>query len=102
MLLDAVVDEYVFVLLVDELGGLGDALKWVAQQAKLKDGDYTTGEYPSLEMSFMDMFGTMYSIKQEQDLRQRMGLFYTTWQQLQVIMGREKVLCLMEPIEIVF
>ena len=88
--------------LVDELGGLGDALKWVAQQAKLKDGDYTTGEYPSLEMSFMDMFGTMYSIKQEQDLRQRMGLFYTTWQQLQVIMGREKVLCLMEPIEIVF
>ena len=88
--------------LVDELGGLGDAVKWVAKQAKLKEGNYTTVDYPDMEMSFYKMFGTMYKIKQENDLRQRMGMFYTCYEQLQAILGRDRLLCIMEPIEINF
>lgn len=88
--------------LVDEFGGLESAVKWVAKQAKLKDGEYAAVDYPNAEMSFMDMFSTMYSIRQENELRQRMGLFYTSYEQLRAILGRERVLCLMEPIEIDF
>lgn len=88
--------------LVDEFGGLGDAVKWVAKQAKLEEGEYAAVEYPDMEMSFMDMFSTMSSIRQENELRQRMGLFYTTYEQLQAILSRERILCLMEPIEIDF
>lgn len=88
--------------LVDEFGGLADAVKWVANKAKLKEGDYTTASYPDMEMSIMEMMGKMYSIKQEKDLRERMGVFYTAYEKLQVILGRDRILCLMEPVEIDF
>ena len=44
----------------------------------------------------------MQYMKMENDLRKRMGMFYNYYEQLQVILGRDKVLCLMEPIEIDF
>lgn len=88
--------------LVDELGGLNNAIKWVATKAKLKEGDYSVVDYPNEEMSFFEMFGSMQYMKMENDLRKRMGMFYNYYEQLQVILGRDKVLCLMEPIEIDF
>ncbi|MBR5086387.1 MAG: signal peptide peptidase SppA [Muribaculaceae bacterium] len=88
--------------LVDELGGLGAAVKWVAKQAKLKDGDYSVVDYPNAEMSFMDMLNSMGYMKVESDMQKRMGLFYSTYEQLQAILGRDRVLCLMEPVEINF
>ena len=88
--------------LVDEFGGLGDAVKWAAKQAKLKEGNYAVVEYPNTEMSFMEMFGSMYSMKQNRELRERMGMFYTYYEQLQAILNRDQLQCLMEPIEIVF
>lgn len=88
--------------LVDEFGGLGDAVKWAAKQAKLKEGNYAVVEYPNIEMSFMEMFGSMYSMKQNSELRERMGMFYTYYEQLQAILNRDQLQCLMEPIEIVF
>ena len=88
--------------LVDEFGGLGDAVKWAAKQAKLKEGNYAVVEYPNIEMSFMEMFGSMYSMKQNRELRERMGMFYTYYEQLQAILNRDQLQCLMEPIEIVF
>lgn len=88
--------------LVDELGGLDDAVKWVAKQAKLKEGNYAVIDYPDAEMSFMEMFGSMYSMKQNRELRERMGMFYTYYEQLETILNRDHLLCIMEPIEIVF
>ena len=88
--------------LVDELGGLGAAVKWVAKQAKLKDGDYSVCDYPNTELSFMDMLSSMGYMKVESDMQKRMGLFYSSYEQLQAILGRDRVLCLMEPVEINF
>ena len=88
--------------LVDELGGLGAAVKWVAKQAKLKDGDYSVCDYPNTEMSFMDMLSSMGYMKVESDIQKRMGIFYSSYEQLQAILQRDRVLCLMEPIEIKF
>ena len=48
------------------------------------------------------MLNSMGSMKVENDMRQRMGIFYNTYEQLQVILGRDKVPCIMEPIEIKF
>ena len=86
--------------LVDEFGGLDAAVKWVAAKLKLADGDYMVCNYPNMEMSFADVFGSMYSMKVENDMRSRMGMFYSYYLQLQAILGRDQVLCLMEPIEI--
>lgn len=88
--------------LVDEFGGLEAAVKWVAKKAKLGDSDYSVVDYPSLEPSFMDLLSSMQKMRIENDMRQRMGIFYTYYEQLQAIMGRDKVLCIMEPIEITF
>jgi len=88
--------------LVDEFGGLGDAVKWAAKQAKLKEGDYSVVDYPDMELSFFDMLNSMYMKTQENNMRQRMGVFYTYYEQLQAILGRQRVLCLMEPVEIIF
>ncbi|MBR6489272.1 MAG: signal peptide peptidase SppA [Muribaculaceae bacterium] len=87
--------------LVDQFGGLNDAVKWVAYQAKLGD-DYETVEYPEIDMSFSALFGSMTRARVEEDMRNRMGLFYTYYEKLQAIFGREKVLCLMEPVDIDF
>ena len=88
--------------LVDELGGLGAAVKWVAKQAKLKNGDYSVCDYPNTEMSFMDMLSSMGYMKVESDIQKRMGIFYSSYEQLQTILQRDRILCLMEPIEIKF
>lgn len=87
--------------LVDQFGGLNDAVKWVANKAKLGD-DYETVEYPEIEMSFSLLFDSMTRAKVEEDMRNRMGLFYTYYEKLQGIFGREQVLCLMEPVDIDF
>ena len=88
--------------LVDELGALESAIKWVAKQAKIKDGDYSVVDYPNQEMSFFDMLTSMQGMKLENDMRNRMGMFYTYYEQLQAILGRDRILCMMEPIEINF
>ena len=88
--------------LVDEFGGLGAAVKWVAKQAKLKNGDYSVCDYPNTEMSFMDMLSSMGYMKVESDIQKRMGIFYSSYEQLQTILQRDRILCLMEPIEIKF
>ena len=88
--------------LVDEFGGLEAAVKWVAQQAKLKADGYKVVDYPNAEMSFFDMLSMMQTMRIESDMRTRMGLFYNYYEQLQAVLNRDRVLCLMEPIEIDF
>ena len=88
--------------LVDEFGGLEAAIKWVAQKAKLKEGDYCVADYPNAEVSFFDMMTKMQAARIESDMRSRMGMFYNYYEQVQAVLKRDRVLCLMEPFEIVF
>ena len=88
--------------LVDEFGGLDDAIKWVAKQAKLKEDNYVTVEYPAIDISIDKIFGSMMRGRVEEDMRNRMGMFYTYYEKLHNIFSRERVLCLMEPVEIDF
>ena len=80
--------------LVDEFGGIADAVKWVASKAKLGD-DYKTQNYPSLEDEFMSMLDKYMVTRYENRLRGEMGLMYDWHKQLQRIMGRDRILCLM-------
>ncbi|MBR5117714.1 MAG: signal peptide peptidase SppA [Muribaculaceae bacterium] len=87
--------------LVDEFGGLQAAIDWVAKKANLGD-DYSITNLPEMEMSFKSMLGQMTRSKVEEDMQRRMGIFYTYYEQLQAILSRDHVQCLMEPVEIDF
>ncbi len=87
--------------LVDEFGGLQSAISWVAKKAGVGD-DYSIVNLPNEDINFMSMFGQMSRTKAEEDMQRRMGMFYTYYEKLQAILGREQVLCLMEPVEIDF
>ena len=88
--------------LVDEFGGLEAAVKWVAKQAKFKDNDYRVVDYPANEASLLGMLKSMGLTHAQSDLKQRMGIFYNSYEQLQAIMRRDRVLCIMEPVDIKF
>lgn len=82
--------------LVDEFGSLGDAVKWVAEKAAIKDGKIKTFSYPTVEDQFMRMFGQYAALREQEKMRERMGLFYDYYIEAQRIMQRKHVLCLME------
>ena len=87
--------------LVDEFGGLQAAIDWVAKKANLGD-DYSITTLPKLEITFQAMLGQMTRAKVQEDMQRRMGMFYTYYEKLQALLGREQVLCIMEPVEIDF
>jgi len=87
--------------LVDEFGGLQAAIDWVAKKANLGD-DYSITTLPKLEITFQAMLGQMTRAKVQEDMQRRMGMFYTYYEKLQAFLGREQVLCIMEPVEIDF
>lgn len=88
--------------LVDEFGGIADAVKWVAKKAGLKDDKYTVMAYPTVDNSFIAMLEDMQKMKVRQEMKEQMGMFFTYYEQLQEMMGRHKILCLMEPVELSF
>lgn len=87
--------------LVDEFGGIAEAVAWVADKAKMGD-DYNTQNYPTLEDEFMTMLDKYMVTRYESRLRGEMGLMYDWHKQLQRIMGRDRILCLMPEEEIRF
>lgn len=88
--------------LVDEFGGLDAAISWVAKKAGLSEGDYVTADYPEITYGLGDILGFMTRTKVENEMRHRMGMFYTYYERLESILKRDQVLCIMEPIEINF
>lgn len=77
--------------LVDQLGGIDDAVKKAAQLAKLKD--YYTSDYPAAA-SWMDaMFNSMSSSGTylDEQLRQTLGDFYQPFTMLRSIDKREAI-----------
>ena len=80
--------------LVDEFGGIAEAVKWVAQKAKLGD-DYSTQNYPEMKDPFQAMLEKYTQTRYESRMREEMGPLYEWHQQLMQILGRDRILCLM-------
>ena len=87
--------------LVDEFGGIEEAIAWVAKQAKLGD-DYKTQNYPAIEDPFLAMLEKYGAKRYEARLQGEMGVLYDWHKQLQRILGRDQILCLMPEGEIEF
>lgn len=86
--------------LVDQFGSLGDAVDWVARKAGLNTGYYEVKEYPELEVDLRAMLASLYGMREQDRLTQSMGVFYTSYRQLEAMTSRRHVLCLMPPIEV--
>ena len=80
--------------LVDEFGGIHDAVEWVAKKAKLGN-DYETQNYPAIEDPFQAILDKYMVTRYESRLQAEMGVLYDWHKQLQRILGRDHVLCLM-------
>ena len=87
--------------LVDEFGGIAEAVAWVANKAKLGK-EPKTQNYPALEDPFMSLLDKYMVARYESRLQGEMGLLYDWHKQLQRILGRERVLCLMPEEKIYF
>ena len=87
--------------LVDEFGGVREAVAWVAKKANLGK-DYKTQNYPELEDQFMSMLDKYMVGQYEARLQNEMGILYEWHKHLQVILGRDHILCLMPCEEIRF
>lgn len=87
--------------LVDEFGGVREAVAWVANKAKLGK-DYKTQNYPTLEDKWMSLLDKYMVTRYESRLQGEMGMMYEWHKQLQRILGRDQVLCLMPVEEIRF
>lgn len=85
--------------LVDEFGGISEAVAWVANKAKLGK-EPRTQNYPALEDKFMSMLDKYMVTRYETRLQGEMGVLYDWHKQLQRILGRDHVLCLMPESEI--
>ena len=73
----------------------------VANKAKLGK-DPKVQNYPALEDKFMSLLDQYMTARYESRLRGEMGIMYDWHKQLQRILGRDQVLCLMPETEIVF
>ena len=87
--------------LVDEFGGIAEAVAWVANKAKLGK-EPKTQNYPALEDPFMSLLDKYMVARYESRLQGEMGLLYDWHKQLQRILGRDRVLCLMPEEKIYF
>lgn len=80
--------------LVDELGGVDSAVKWVAEQAKMGD-DYDTQNYPAIETDWRMMLNEIMASSAEARLQREMGMFWDYHVMLREALNRDHVLCLM-------
>lgn len=88
--------------LVDEFGGIADAVKWVAKQAGIKEDKCKTQNYPALSSDWKSMFSQIMRNHYEMQLQNEMGIFYPYRKELMKITSRSHVLCLMEEPELKF
>lgn len=86
--------------LIDEFGGLNQAVEWVAKRAGLNDGYYLVKEYPNDDLNLRKLLKLFSTQLQTKELQEQMGMFYQYFEQTHAILNRDHVLCLMEPLEI--
>jgi protease-4 len=75
--------------LVDELGGLNDAITYAASKAKLKD--YKVVELPKLKNPFDELLGKKETELETKILKTNLGATYTYFKQVQQLMKLEGV-----------
>jgi protease-4 len=81
--------------LVDELGGLEDAVKLAAKKAKLKDGDFKTRFYPQPKNFFEEFLDKKGDEAEAKILQTQFGDLAPYVKQLKDIKSREGVMMLM-------
>jgi len=85
--------------LVDEFGGLDDAVAWVANKAGMGDNSKTQN-YPVLDDQWTSLLEGYMMSRYQARMQREMGVLYDWHQQLQAIVNRDHVLCLMPMAEI--
>ncbi len=83
--------------LVDEFGGLQQAIDFTAKAAGLKQGYYLVSEYPKVKTDYRRLLGGIMPFgmsASQAAMQQQMGDFYTLWEQSQQLLGRSHILCL--------
>ena len=85
--------------LVDEFGGVDNAVAWVAKKLKMGD-DYKTQNYPAAKDKLQALLDKYMVSTYESCLRGEMGVLYDWHKQLQRILGRDHILCLMPEAEV--
>ena len=86
--------------LVDELGNLDNAIKWVAKEAQIET-DYVVSEYPETEPDFMDiLLSAMSESYYKMSLEKQFGCLGTYMHEINAILNRDPIQCRMEYIEI--
>ncbi len=62
--------------LVDELGGINDAIKYTVNKAKLKEGEYEVVSYPKQKDPLKELFKGKKDEEETKVLKENLGLFY--------------------------
>lgn len=86
--------------LVDEFGGIDAAVCYVAAKASLKSGQYATRSYPADTDRIERLLKHYGAGAAESRLSEQMGYSIRATASLKRIMARDKILCLMEPMEV--
>ena len=85
--------------LVDEFGNVDSAVKWVAKKNNLSD-KYSVNYYPTQETRWEKMLKKYGSVSTEKRLKGELGFLYEYYKEVQKVLGRNHILCLMDPVQI--
>ena len=86
--------------LVDKLGSMKYAISKAAELAKC-EGDYSIATYPEVKTRWQRMIEKYAMARYEAQMRSEFGELCDYQKVLKRVLGRDKVLCLMEPCEII-
>lgn len=84
--------------LVDEFGNLSDAIEWAVEQAKV--GDYSVEIYPKEDNSFMKYLRGYVMVEIGNVFNMKTGELYKYNDMVNSVLGRDRLQCIMEPVEI--
>ena len=87
--------------LVDEFGGIKEATAWLAKKLNMGD-DYETQNYPEAKDKFEALLEKYMNSRYEARLKEELGPLYEWHQEMQRILKRDHILCLMPVAEIKF
>lgn len=71
--------------LVDDLGGLDDAIKVAVEKAGLEDGKYGVLEYPEQKSALEEIFGDFGASLKERAIKEELGVHYKAFKRLKQV-----------------
>ena len=88
-----------YIGLIDDFGSLSDAIEMAASLQELGE-DYYVAEYPEVKNRWQRMMERYMNEQAEAKMRSELGVLYEYHKVLKQVLGRQHVLCLMEPLKI--